>query len=144
MSDIIHRLNALANCEHDDLSIGYEAAEEIIRLRAEVAELRHALAKAEVDISERDTAINLMNHTTESLWRERDELRAQLAAHEKACAGTWVPVEERLPEVSRVVPAYCGSSESLYRANWITKNGEWMFVGITHWLDARLPGGVKS
>lgn len=38
--DIIHRLNALANYEHDDLSIGHEAAETIIDFRAQVAALQ--------------------------------------------------------------------------------------------------------
>lgn len=38
--DVIHRLNALANSEHDDVSVGYEAAEMIIDLRAQVAALQ--------------------------------------------------------------------------------------------------------
>lgn len=41
--DIIHRLNALANSEHDDVSIGYEAAEMIIDLRTQVAALQARL-----------------------------------------------------------------------------------------------------
>ena len=35
MDDLIHRLNALGNAEHDDLEIGFEAAERIIALTAE-------------------------------------------------------------------------------------------------------------
>lgn len=34
MSDIVERLRALAKAEHDDLSIGHEAADEITRLRS--------------------------------------------------------------------------------------------------------------
>lgn len=36
MSDIVERLRSLAKYEHDDLSIGTEAADEIERLRAEL------------------------------------------------------------------------------------------------------------
>ena len=36
--DIIHRLNALASNEHDDLTIGFEAAATIIDLRLETKE----------------------------------------------------------------------------------------------------------
>lgn len=43
MSDIIHRLNALGDSEHDDLEIAHEAAEEIIALRLEVARLSDEL-----------------------------------------------------------------------------------------------------
>jgi hypothetical protein len=45
--DVIHRLNALANGEHDDLSIGYEAAEAIIDLRAEIAEQAQEIERLE-------------------------------------------------------------------------------------------------
>lgn len=38
-ADIAERLRALSRCEHDDLSIGVDAADELDRLRARVAEL---------------------------------------------------------------------------------------------------------
>lgn len=44
MSDIVNRLIALAGSEHDDLSIGEEAAAEIQRLRAERDEARAVCA----------------------------------------------------------------------------------------------------
>jgi hypothetical protein len=47
MDDLIHRLNALGNAEHDDLEIGFEAAERIIALTAERDALRDALVSIE-------------------------------------------------------------------------------------------------
>ena len=35
-NDIVERLRALSHCEHSDLSVGDEAAAEIVRLRGEV------------------------------------------------------------------------------------------------------------
>lgn len=43
MNDIAEGLRALARAEHDDLSIGHEAADEIERLRAQVARLTRML-----------------------------------------------------------------------------------------------------
>lgn len=33
MSDLIKRLQKLGDCEHDDVSVAYDAIEEIVRLR---------------------------------------------------------------------------------------------------------------
>jgi len=44
--DIVERLRALSRCEHSDLSIGDEAAAEIVRLRGEVAERADDLTTA--------------------------------------------------------------------------------------------------
>jgi hypothetical protein len=44
MSELLRRLQKLGDAEHDDLSVGYDASEEIIALRARVAELEAALA----------------------------------------------------------------------------------------------------
>lgn len=38
--DLVQRLRALAKCEHSDNTIGDEAADEIERLRAELADMR--------------------------------------------------------------------------------------------------------
>ena len=38
--ELIEQLRDLANCRHDDLSIGYEAAERIEQLEREIAELK--------------------------------------------------------------------------------------------------------
>lgn len=43
MSDLIALLQGLGDATHDDLSVAHDALEEIIRLRAENAELRDAL-----------------------------------------------------------------------------------------------------
>ena len=39
-NDIVERLRALSRCEHSDLSVGDEAADEIVKLRGEVEALR--------------------------------------------------------------------------------------------------------
>lgn len=43
MSDLLRRLQALGDAEHDDFSVAYDASEEIVSLRARVAELEAAL-----------------------------------------------------------------------------------------------------
>jgi hypothetical protein len=43
--DIVQRLQAMARGEHDDLSIGDEAATEITTLRQQLADAREALGK---------------------------------------------------------------------------------------------------
>lgn len=44
-SDIVERLRALSRCEHSDLSVGDEAAAEIVRLRGEVAAMEACAVK---------------------------------------------------------------------------------------------------
>jgi hypothetical protein len=60
MSDLIERLRALSRHEHDDLSIGSEAADEIERLREKWADA--------------ETRCALLNRRT----RELDELQARI------------------------------------------------------------------
>lgn len=45
-NDIVERLRALSRCEHSDLSIGDEAAAEIVRLRGEVGSAKSLLDRA--------------------------------------------------------------------------------------------------
>lgn len=45
-SDIVERLRALSRCEHSDLSVGDEAAAEIVRLRGVVEGMRHEAVEA--------------------------------------------------------------------------------------------------
>lgn len=45
MSDLLRRLQALADAEHDDAWVAYDASEEIIELSARVAELEAVLRK---------------------------------------------------------------------------------------------------
>ena len=45
-NDIVERLRALSRCEHSDLSVGDEAAAEIVRLRGEVEGMRHEAVEA--------------------------------------------------------------------------------------------------
>ena len=55
-NDIVNRLRALSRCEHSDLSIGDEAAAEIVRLRGE-AESMEQMARmqaARADAAERE------------------------------------------------------------------------------------------
>lgn len=47
-NDIVERLRALSRCEHSDLSVGDEAAAEIVRLRGEVAALLEDPDEAEL------------------------------------------------------------------------------------------------
>lgn len=51
MTDIVERLRSLARCEHDDVSIWAEAADEIERLRAALQEI--------IDIHQSSTAISI-------------------------------------------------------------------------------------
>lgn len=67
------------------------------------------------------------------------ELEAQIAAHERVCAGTWVPVGERLPEPEVEVPVI-NADGKMYVAPFDPVYEVWLeLAGVTHWLDARLP-----
>lgn len=46
MPDVVDQLRALSRCEHDDHSIGDEAAVEIERLRGEISYLKDAVIPA--------------------------------------------------------------------------------------------------
>lgn len=65
-SDLVKRLRALARCQHDDLSIGDEAADEITSLRSLLDKAKGALE-------------NLLK---ENEFFEREEARAVLAEME--------------------------------------------------------------
>lgn len=76
--------------------------------------------------------------------RGREEMRAQIAAHETVCAGVWVKVGERDPKKglhwTTCVVDWDGSSaqcETWFDGlSWLTSND----ARVTHWLDARMPG----
>ena len=75
--DLVRLLREMAAFEHTDLSIAGDAADEIERLRAEVATLRDQLATERDGLREqhaRDSA------ELRRLCAERDKLRQQLAA----------------------------------------------------------------
>lgn len=79
-------------------------------------------------------------------------LLEQVAAHNQRCAGEFVPVTERLPvgpepmNYRVVVQTALGA---VYADTVEFNSGEWHFtmeqwepgLVVTHWLDARLPGG---
>ena len=58
--DIIHRLNALASNEHDDLTIGFEAAATIIDLRLETKEQAREIERLRTRVEE--TERRLLHH----------------------------------------------------------------------------------
>ncbi len=77
------------------------------------------------------------------------KLEAQIAAHEKVCAGVWVDVKERLPSGE---PAFywcvIAHENGEMQKGEVWFNGElWNVWGcvVTHWLDAKQPDeGVES
>ena len=79
-----------------------------------------------------------------------EELKDQIAAYEKVCAGTWVPVGERLPAqpVGDVHYVMCCRPQmriKLYPqffevGRWYDCEGGQPAPTPTHWLDVKLPG----
>ena len=72
------------------------------------------------------------------------ELEAQIAAHERVCAGVWVPVGERKPPSAWVGSGYIHGGEVLERITCL--DGRWVddatgFVPSKpdYWLDDKLP-----
>lgn len=130
MSDLLERLRDMAAGKSDDLDIAAEAIEEIIDLNWRVVLIEE----------------------------ERDALRAQIAAHEKVCAGTWVKVAERLPDLhwSGAIISPDGEGRGGIDLDWYEDYHELpKMAGVcgpcaphfysfgdrtTHWLDARMPG----
>ena len=111
------------------------------RLRAENAELRKLV---DLHINTKIVAERVATKFIGRVQKERDELRAQIAAHEKVCAGVWVKVGERDPKKglhwTTCVVDWDGSSaqcETWFDGlSWLTSND----ARVTHWLDARPPG----
>ena len=75
MAYLVDRLRAMSRNEHDDLSIGDEAADEIERLRAEVADHK--------------AAFNKLNEMLAESLEDRDRLRAEIAALKRALVTDW-------------------------------------------------------
>lgn len=77
MSDLVERLKAMARHEHDDLSIGDEAADRIVQLERELAEALETLGYRDCQIKALQTTAAERNVTLGIL---RDERTARLAA----------------------------------------------------------------
>ena len=75
MSDLIENLRSLARAEHDDLSIGAEAADEIVALRAKLFE--EFKKKHAEYMEERQASIELSDQLFVA-HRQRDALRAEI------------------------------------------------------------------
>ena len=77
------------------------------------------------------------------LLEQHKALKARVAEHQKVCAGVWVPVGARLPEISGWY--YCVDDiGDLDERMCVSDDGEMRFIGhlhqVTHWLDVNLPG----
>lgn len=72
---------------------------------------------------------------------------AMLEQHEKVCAGEWVPVGERNPEIAGNYLIRHANSKSATQLELMDyQRGKWLCAKIwepTHWLDVRLPGGQR-
>lgn len=134
---------------------------EVQTLRARVAELETRLVYLELD---KNAYINYVgdalgqDRDRETLWDaaqrvlssrerirvERDELEAQIAAHQRVCAGMWVPVGERLPEEYRIVDVVQDDYQIEYLTTFvngrcITDAGGRPIQRVTHWRDDKMP-----
>ena len=78
--DLVKRLRELAQAKHDDLSIGDEAAEEITRLRAELAAARREGLEKAAKIGDRHIEIGEVLSETEADKRLADNIKMQVGA----------------------------------------------------------------
>lgn len=106
MTDLIERLRCLTRLEHDDLSIGDEAANEIERLGAELASFKSAVAHVTEDgktrrsfsasegwaMVHRDRLLDL--EVAEEELEKRTKSKALAAVKEKELA--WVHTNTRI------------------------------------------------
>lgn len=136
---------------------GYLAQkDEVTRLRAENAELRKLV---DLHINTKIVAERVATNFIDRVQKERDELRAQIAEHEKVCAGVWVPCSERLPEdwwIGQVrYPDYSDGMITCreLEAQYISARGFRFTSGtlavisssVAEWLDAKQPDeGAQS
>lgn len=75
MSDLLKSLQAMGDAEHDDASVAYDAIEEIVRLRSELAAAREAFLVLDRLVT--------MGSTGESLESVRRTARQALARQNK-------------------------------------------------------------
>lgn len=87
-TDLISRLRALSRCEHDDLSIGDEAADEIERLTAalavEKADAEDAWATAEATLKRDQGRIHKLEAALAAEKERADGAGAMTSARERA------------------------------------------------------------
>lgn len=80
MNDLVYRLRALSACEHDDHSIGDEAAHEIDTLTAEIARLNEYIGKEDSEAEELFRLVGEYQKADNALSGEADQFFAERIA----------------------------------------------------------------
>lgn len=102
MTDLVARLRALARAEHDDLSVGAEAADELTRLTARLAEREGEVERLQSDIQLMASPHESVGHIVLEYRHRAEQAEAALAEREATVDILVARVHERDAELAEV------------------------------------------